>query len=196
MGDINQKYKYSDLVNELRQKVTKEAKKSKYIGSWFLPHHLLEVERFANLLCDKHPEADRDIVGLGVWFHDIGRLRGHDDGHDIYGAEEAQKALSQEGFPAGKIKKVYEVCRSHRCKDVQPDSLEARILATADAMSHFTHSFYFRLFQFYKNEKSFDEIREIVRKKLERDFNDKIAFDEGRDEVREKYEAMKLVLQD
>jgi putative nucleotidyltransferase with HDIG domain len=188
-------YAYNPTVARIREAVVAEAKETEHIDDWFLPQHLVEVERYANLLCDKFPEADRDVVGLGVWFHDIGRLRGHDEGHDVYGAEEAKKVLKNEGYPSDKIDGVYEVCRAHRCKDVKPESLEAKILATADAMSHFTHSFYFRLFQFYKDEKSFEEIREIVRKKLERDFNDKIAFDEGRDEVRDRYEAMKLVLQ-
>lgn len=189
-------YTYSPTVTKLRDSVIKEAQETEYIDDWFLPQHLMEVERFANLLCDKHPDADRDIVGLGVWFHDIGRLRGKDEGHDVYGAEEAKRLLGESGYPPDKIEMVYEVCRSHRCKDVKPESLEAKILATADAMSHFTHSFYFRLLQFYKDEKSFEEIREIVRNKLDRDYNDKIAFDEGREEVRAQYEAMKLVLQD
>jgi len=189
-------YNYSSLVSEIRDFVIEEAKTTTKIDSWFLPQHLMEVERFANVLCDKFPEADRDIVGLGVWFHDIGRLRGQDEGHDVYGAEEAKRVLDDKDFDSGKIEKVYAVCRSHRCKDVKPESLEAKILATADAMSHFTHSFYFRLFQFYKDELSFEEIKEKVRQKLERDFNDKIAFDEGREEVRDRYEAMKLVLQE
>ena len=189
-------YQYDPLVAKLRQRVIEEARQSEHIGSWFLPQHLMEVERFANLLCNKHPEADRDIVGLGVWFHDIGRLRGQDEGHDVFGAEEAKRVLSKEDYPADKTERVYEVCRSHRCKDVQPESLEAKILATADAVSHFTHAFYFRLFQHYQGEMSFDEIREVVRKKIERDFNDKMFFDEAREEVRDKYEAMKTVLSD
>lgn len=189
-------YTYNPTVLGVRESVIAEAKESEHIGSWFLSQHLMEVERYANLFCDRFSEADRDVVGLGVWFHDIGRLRGKNEGHDVYGAEEARKVLEKEGYPLEKIERVYEVCRSHGCRDVQPESLEAKILATADAMSHFTHSFYFRLFQFYKDEKSFEEIREIIRKKLDRDFNDKIAFDEGRGEVRDRYEAMKLVLQD
>jgi len=192
----SQEYKYAPLVARLRQEIINEARESKHIGSWFLPYHLMEVERFANLLCDKFPEADRDIVGLGVWFHDIGRLRGYEKDHDVYGAEEAQKVLAKKGFPTDKIKRVYEVCRTHRCTDVQPESLEAKILATADAMSHFTHGFYFRLFQHYQDKMDFDEIRKLVRKKLERDFNKKILFDEAKKEVQDIYEAMRLVLQD
>jgi len=196
MTKVKKQYKYSPLVLKFRKEIIKEAKNSKHIGSWFLPQHLMEVERFANLLCDKYPQADRDIVGLGVWFHDIGRLRGYDAEHDVYGAEEVRKTLSQEDFPLEKIEKVYEVCRSHRCKDVQPESLEAKILATADAMSHFIHAFYFRLFQYYQSKMTFDEIKALARKKLERDFNTKLFFEEAKDEVREKYEAIKLVLQD
>jgi len=97
-------YKYSPIVSNLREKVIKEAKESTQIDDWFLSQHLMEVERFANLLCDKYPDADRDVVGLGVWYHDIGRLRGQDEGHDVYGAEEAKKVLGKEGFAPDKLR--------------------------------------------------------------------------------------------
>lgn len=185
---------YNPLTTQIRQLVIDEAKKSPYVDPWFLEQHLLEVEKYANVLCDKFPEADRNIVGLGVWFHDIGRLRNIDEGHDIYGAEESSKVL--EGKASQEvIDRVYEVCRAHGCKDVKPVSVEAKILSTADAMSHFSHGFYMRLFQYLKDENSFEEIKDMINKKLERDFNDKIAFDEGREEVRGIYEAMKLILQ-
>ncbi|NOY89498.1 MAG: HD domain-containing protein [FCB group bacterium] len=194
--EVRKRYKYSPLVLKLRKAIIEEAKKSKHISSWFLPRHLMEVERCANRLCDKYSQADRDIVCLGVWFHDIGRLRGYDKKHDIYGAEEARKILSQAGLPSAKIEKVYEVCRSHKCEDVQPKSLEAKILATADAMSHFMHTVYLRLFLYYQTEMTFDESRILIRKKLERDFNRKIFFKEVKNQLRKKYEAMRFVLQD
>ncbi len=195
MPSIAKKYKYSKIVTKNRKNIIDEAKASEHIEPWFLPQHLMEVERYGNILCDKFPKANRDAVILGVWFHDLGRLRGHDEAHDVYGAEEAKKTLTKDGYSNDKVALVYEICRAHRCKDVRPESLEAKILATADAMSHFTHSFYIRLFQAYKDELSFEEIKKNVLKKLDRDYNDKIAFDEGREEVRNRYEAMKLIFQ-
>lgn len=187
-------YRYSPIVSRIRQEVMAEAKASEHIEKWFLPDHLLEVERSANWLCDLYSEADRDVVGLGVWLHDIGRLRGRDDDHDVYGAEEARKILAETAFPPEKIELIYEVCRSHRCKDVQPQSLEAKILATADAMSHFTHGFYFRLFDHYKDKMNFDELLILIRKKLERDFGQKMFFEEAREKIKGQYQAWKVVL--
>lgn len=187
-------YNYSALTNKIRAGVIKEAESTKKIESWFLPFHLLEVERFANELCDNHLEADREIVVLSVWFHDIGRLRGIDDKHDIFGAEEAKKILSQEGYSNEKINRVYEACYSHRCDEVKPKDIEAKILASADAMSHFTHGFYLRLFPYLGKEKTFEEVRDYIKKKLLRDYNDKIAFEEAKKNVKDKYEALLFCL--
>lgn len=193
-GIENQEYGYDPLVANLRDEIIAEAKRSEHIDSWFLPEHLMEVERLANSLCDQFPEADRDVVGLSVWFHDIGRLRGCEEEHDVYGAQEAKKVLSEKGFPSEKTELVYQACLAHRCKEIKPESLEAKILATADAMSHFSHGFYLRLFQVLKGRMSFGEIRDLVRKKLERDYNDKIFFNQAREEIRERYQALKLIL--
>lgn len=190
MEKIN--YNYSPLVNKIREAVTKEANDSKEIESWFLPFHILEVEHFANKLCDAHPEADREVVVLSVWFHDIGRFRGIEDDHDVYGAEESKKVLSQEGVSEEIIDKVYEACRSHRCDEIKPKEIEAKILATADAMSHFTHGFYPRLLPYLCKDRSYEEARDFINKKLLRDFNDKISFEEARNEIKDKYEAFLL----
>jgi len=185
---------YSVSVLNIREMIINEAKGSKLIDDWFLDGHLMEVERLANWLCDVYPEANRDVVGLGVWFHDIGRLRGIDDGHDVYGANEAKKIMSGKGFSELVTDKVYDVCRTHRASDAKPISLEAKILATADAMSHFTHDFYLRLFSHYSGKISYQEIISKISKKLERDYNDKIIFDEAKEKVSKKYKAWKEII--
>lgn len=104
----SRKHRYSFLVRQLREKIISEAKKSKYVEDWFLPHHLKVVEKYANWLCDLKPDADRDVVALGVWFHDLGRLRGHDEDHDIFGAKKVHHELNQAGYPNSKAKLAYE----------------------------------------------------------------------------------------
>lgn len=188
-------YNYSPLVNEIRNEVMAEAKASTQIDDWFLPEHSLVVEQLANWLCDEITEADRDVVVLSVWFHDKGRLVGIDDGHDVYGAKAAKERLSQTDLPPEKIELVANACLTHRAEEIKPETLEARILATADAMSHFiSPNLYFRVFDHYRKSKSFEESIDIVSQKIERDYTQKMLFDLAKNKIKAKYEAWKAVL--
>jgi HD superfamily phosphodiesterase len=178
-------------VKKIRQTVIDEFKQSPHIDKWFLDEHLLIVERIARDLCQKHPEADEKAVLLGVWFHDIGRLRGIDEGHDLYGAQEAKKILAKGRLPPVFINKVYEVCLNHRAEANKPKSLEAKILATADASSHFIANIYPQVFEYYKNKVGETKARKIVKDKIERDYNDKIFFEEERKNIHEIYLKIK-----
>jgi HD superfamily phosphodiesterase len=185
----------SPLVKKIRQEVINEATTSKYIDDWFLPEHLLVVEEMANWLCDQLPEADREVVILAVWFHDIGRLEGIEDGHDVYGAKKSRERLSETDISLEKIELVAEACLAHRAEEVKPASLEAKILATADAMSHFTSPlFYFRVIEHYRKTKTLEETLKIISNKLERDYEEKMVIEIGRVRVSEKYEAWKKIL--
>lgn len=188
-------YHYSSLVEEIRNEIIAEAKASTMIDDWFLPEHLMEVERLANWLCDEIPEADRDVVALSVWFHDKGRLVGIDDGHDVYGAKAAKERLGQADLPPEKIELVANACLAHRAEEIKPESVEAKILATADAMSHFVSpNFYFRVFEHYRLSKPLEEVLEIVSKKLDRDYLQKMLFDLAKEKIKSKYDAWKIIL--
>lgn len=67
------------------------------------------------------------------------------DNHDLEAARLARQVLAQKGFDKKLIDLVYEVCKLHRCEEFKPKSIEGKILATADAMSHFPDGFYLRL---------------------------------------------------
>lgn len=187
-------YTYSSLVEAIRNETIERAQKSIYIDDWFLPEHLMEVERLANWLCDEVPEADRDVVALSVWFHDSGRLVGIDDGHDVYGANAANERLRTTGLSNEKIQLVVDACRAHRAEELKPESIEAKILATADAMSHFVSpNFYFRVFEHYRKSKSFEEALDTVSKKLDRDYLQKMFFTQAKEKIQPKYDAWKEV---
>jgi len=181
------------IVKIIRKQVIKEFKSSPK-RAWVIDSHLLVVEKFVNQLCDLYKKADREIVLLGVWFHDIGRIRKRNKDHDLYGAKEAKKILSQYNLPKEKIKLVYEACRAHCCKNIKPKSLEAKILATADAMSHLTNGFYLRLFFEKRFGENFEDNKKTVLKKLERDFNDKILLPKAKKIIEPLYEAWKKIL--
>lgn len=108
-----------------------------------LNNHLPEVERWAVWLAARHPESDATAILLGVWLHDIGQVTGLKEiDHAINSEIEARRFLSDMGSSSELVEKVAHCVRSHRCKDVLPTSLEARILAAADSASHLSDNVY------------------------------------------------------
>lgn len=193
LSDITINELLDENIRLIRQAIIEEANASAHIDPWFLDDHLFEVERLAISLCHQYPNANLQLVDLAVWFHDIARLRGHEENHDLLGATEAEVVLSQLGFADEDIRIVVEACKCHSGNKYLPVSLEAQILATADALSHFFHDFYKRAIQYYeKNGLSRAEAIDIILKKIERDFHQKIFFDEAREYIKPIYDELIL----
>ncbi len=101
----------------------------------FYPDHVHEVERWALKILTDHPEADSEVVLLGVWFHDSGNLVGDKNIDHAIRSEEYTRLIL-------KLNAVAHCVRAHRNKDVAPQTLEARIVAAADSASHMTGDAY------------------------------------------------------
>ena len=74
-----------------------------------------------------------------------------------------------------------------------PESLEGKILSTADSLAHLKTDFYVYAVYARATEDSLTEIKEWALKKLERDFHAKIQFDDVREEVRAEYDMLKTL---
>ena len=108
-----------------------------------LNNHLPEVEKWAVWLASRNPVADATVILLGVWLHDIGQVTGPKEvDHAVNSEVEARRFLPTIGAGPDLVEKVAHCIRSHRCKDVFPSSLEARILAAADSASHLSDNVY------------------------------------------------------
>jgi HD superfamily phosphodiesterase len=107
--------------------------------SCLLWDHVREVERWAEMILRQYPEADGEIVLLAVALHDVGQLLCR-EGEDHAARSEAlaRYFLRGLGFAPGRTEQVAHCIRAHRCRDVQPETLEAKILAAADSASHMT----------------------------------------------------------
>lgn len=156
----------SELITATRDHFVRKMDEGNPIYIWF-PHHVNQVEKWANKILDYYPDADREVTLLSVWLHDIGHEnRENFDNHEIYSEIEARNFLSSHGVHEEKIKKVAHCVRTHRCKDdALPESLEAKILAAADSASHITDIPYIYMMN---NGNS----RASVIEKLERDIRD------------------------
>ncbi len=154
----------------------------------FLARHVAEAEKWAKKILKNHLDADEEIVLISVWLHDIGHI---DNGinrtdHAVISEEEAKIFLKNIKMPDEKIAQVAHSVRSHRCKDVIPKTLEAKILAAADSASHFTDINYI--------EHMSSGHRDYAFSKIERDYRDISLFPELKKELTPLYKAWKKLL--
>lgn len=149
--------------------------------------HVKQVIEFSKQMAVKYG-ADLEIVWLAAMLHDIARLEDIEP-HDEYGSKKAYMMLIEKGFDYALAEKVKDAILTHRCKKHAPETLEQKIIATADAMAHFIPPFYFWIGKY--SNKGFGEVLEWNRDKLKRDFNEKIFFEDEKVLVSAQYEALK-----
>lgn len=185
-------------IRQIKNSLIEEIKASKHCGAWFYEEHLLVVKKLALDLCDLYPQANRDAVILSVWFHDIGRAHGHDENHDLYGADYARKILTKNNFDQDLIKLVVNSCKTHSCeKNGKPESLEGKILATADALSHYHNGHFLRIFNSWSknSDEDYHELKKKLFEKIKNDFTEKIFFTEVKQAIKPMYQAWQKILE-
>ena len=136
------KYDYHTIITTVK-KMVKEANDSprnKY-GSTVWKYHLGVVARYSMALAEKM-HADVEVVALAAYLHDYAALLDVKNAplHHIEGAKKAGQILRRLGLPAEKIRLVKECIYSHRGSvRMKKKTLEAKIVASADAMAHFCY---------------------------------------------------------
>jgi hypothetical protein len=111
-----------------------DANKAKY--PWF-NKHIPCVENIAKHILKIYRDANPDVVMLSVWLYNIGILtKGLEGDYAVASEEEARKFLTENNVDQTTIDAVAHAVRAHKLKDVMPETVEAKILAVADAASH------------------------------------------------------------
>jgi HD superfamily phosphodiesterase len=175
-------------VKQIKEKVKNECYNLGHIDSWFYDKHLLAVEKYANFLLKKLPKANSEIVLLGVWLHDTQRVRGIKGNHQKAGAIEAKKIMLEYGYSSDMIKKVQNIILTHSCDSSMPTTLEGKILATADAMTHYVNDFYLQIAT--TGQRSLTDFKLWALEKLNRDFNKKIFFSFAKKEIKDRHAVL------
>ena len=165
-----------------------------YEDKYGLLNHVPEMEKWAIFMINKHPEADSEVILLGVWLHDIGHypipLEKDKPDHAVRGEEIAKKFLEKEKYPKEKMEKVLHCVRSHRNRDVAPKIIEAKIIACIDSASHMTGDIYFGMarddYLIFNNHRLIE--------KIERDYRDISVFPEVKEKLQDIYESWKNLL--
>lgn len=97
--------------------------------------HIVEVVRYARELAGT-TAADKEIVTLAAYFHDISRVEFGAAEHNIRSAQMARQWLDERGYPADRTQRVVDAIVAHMrpAPESQREAvaLEARIVYDAD----------------------------------------------------------------
>jgi HD domain len=183
-----------DKISAFKQHVREVARNPDFVHhKWFVKWHLEIVEKIAAELREFHPEADRDLVEVMVWLHDYGKILDFDDEYGKTLTAGRQK-LIELGFapefvdqPIGYIElldKKLEV-------DLRAAPIEVQIVSSADGCSHmvgpFLEIFWHEATDKTFTNKTFEELMELGRKKIDKDWKYKIVLPEAREAFEARY---------
>lgn len=160
---------------------------------WMIDYHLNIVERIALEICDKYPNADRDLVQTLVWFHDFGKPLSEERERELT-LSEGPKVLRECGFDDEFIQKVVEYWTLMEKKnemDLSTAPIEVQIISSADGASHLTGVFYP---SYFGDGNNFPETQRELREKIEKDWNRKIVIPEVKEAFRFRYERARELL--
>jgi len=130
---------------KIRNKIYKEVKRASFAPSnkftstaWYF--HILPVVEHS-LKLGKKLKADLEVLELAALLHDYAGISDFDfyEEHHAHSARMAEGLLKKEGCPKEKIEKIKLCILNHRGSiKSKRASLEEKIIASADAMSHIT----------------------------------------------------------
>ncbi len=171
-------------------------KKSNYYGYRAWTHHILPVVKYAKLLAKKL-HADEEIVEIAALLHDYASVLDKRlyKNHHVHGAKLAEVILKKYHYPEKRIEQIKHCIFTHRgSKTIKRETKEAKIIASADAMSHFDNVPSLLELAFVVKKMNTSKGTKFVREKIERGY--KKLMPEAKVIMKEKYQAIKIVLSD
>lgn len=160
---------------------------TKELYKWFWDIHVKPVIEYSKAMATKYG-ADLEAVWLAAILHDIARLD-DEEPHDEIGSQIAYDFLIKNNFPEVLVDKVKNIILSHRCRNYSPQTLEQKIVASADSIAHFLQPFYIWIGK-YSNQAFADMLKKDLNK-IERDYNEKIFFTDEKQMVEKQYLVLK-----
>lgn len=166
-------------------------------ADWLGDNHVFVVADYASELARRFG-ANEELARAGALLHDIAdaTMSRFAPQHETASLRLARELMQQAGFTEEEIRvTVDDAIRLHSCHDGHvPSSLEGKILATADSKAHLLSDFYlFASWSFGKEGKSLEDAKAYTLKKIERDFHNKILFDDVRQECQQAYDYLKVL---
>lgn len=180
-----------EVKEEMKEKVKEKVLKLCQDKGWNWKPHLFYVVKYAKLLA-KEQGADEEAVELAAWLHDIHKIEVGRDLHHVHGSERAAAILKKEGCSEETIEKVKYCILTHSSDEsYPPETKEAKILASADALSHLDMFVEMTVKASSKFDNS-EDLKEWLVKKYKRSW--KKVVTEARHLGQKKYDAIMLLL--
>jgi HD superfamily phosphodiesterase len=163
-------------------------------ADWLYQNHIFVVADNATQLA-KRFGGNSDIVVSASMLHDIGDaiMSRENPLHEEKSKEIARNLLRECKFSEDEIEIIVnDAIEFHGCKNgLIPKTHEGKVMATADAIAHLTSNFYDYALDTLKKTDTVDDINNWALPKIERDFRDKIFFEDIRLELKSDYERVK-----
>ena len=164
-------------------------------ADWLGDNHVFLVADFATDLAQKYG-ANEELARAAALLHDIAdvRMARKSEQHEEESLQMARELMQETGYTDDEIKLVVDdAIRYHSCHgDERPESLEGKILSTADSMAHLKTDFYiYAAWAFGYDHRTLESVKAWALKKIEQDLNSKMFFDDVRQELVPDYEKIK-----
>lgn len=133
------------------------SRKENLFGEAFFEAHLQLVVRYADQLAVVHG-ADREIVTLAAWLHDLAAVRDSSAiaAHHRIGADMAQAFLVSHEYPPERIRQIMDCIVLHTTPLRESEgAMEACCLSNADAMAKIANPSYWLYYAFHINKRGY-----------------------------------------
>ena len=157
--------------------------------------HIVPVVEHSMML-GKKLGADLEVLELAALLHDYAGLADFSlyKDHHIHSADLAEEKLQELEMPAEKIQHIKDCILSHRGSvKIEQKTVEAKILASADAMSHITELPDMFYLAYHVHNLGTFEGAKWLQAKLNRSWNK--IMPEGKELVQEDYEIAMNILE-
>lgn len=187
-------YNYKKIKRDVSLIVKKASQKNNHFGEGVWDYHILAVIKHSQKL-GKMFKADLEVLELAAILHDYAGIKDYKlyPEHHVHSGELAERLLKKYNYPQEKIEHVKECIFSHRGSVImRRRTIEAKILASADAMAHITEiaDMFHLVFKIYNYETAEGSL--WLKKKLQRSWAKTMPT--GKDLVRDDYRAaMKII---
>ncbi len=128
----------NELLNKLRAFVTEKAANQSFVHhKWFVKWHLEIVEALSEDMRKYYPKADKATLIALTWMHDYGKIIDYDTQYDHSHIEQGRQEMIRLGFDEDFATKIADSVKIFDKKDhLENESIEIRIVSSADACSH------------------------------------------------------------
>ncbi len=163
-------------------------------ADWIYEGHVVLVAKASKEIAEKYG-GNPELAEAAGLLHDIADtvMKRDEFGHEERSFKIARTLLAECGFNEEEINIVVDdAIAKHSCHgDIRPGTAEGKAMAAGDGVVHMQSDFYAIAEKRRHEFQSSGEISAWALPKIDRDFNNKIAFDDLRESVRGDYERLK-----